>query len=594
MRADLHTLLWGVRPETHPLPEWTARPTEIPPVGLPPRVACALFSRVQNEAEPDGWVPSRGPLNWALLDHEGRLASGRSWQFGFTQEPLAWDSSEPGFGVVRSTDWRVPPHPAYFLPLAFPHEPSIQPTEYRTYCDALLLLTALDGGESILDALIRRGAGHRPFDERWDWRGRIHLPPTVWRALDRVLRWTERRRSAASAMVALADAVRRVHDGSGLSAEDFAIEFVDVEVDQALGDEYALTIQRDGSVRGDDPTSRPGDTLDPPQPEGVVVRIGQTSEWASDHAVVPTFPSVRLGTASRIMRQVAAAFQTASQRQNGERPELVILPEVQIPTPELPTLRQLVQDTGLAALAGLYWRALSPVYSGLPTTSPPRRWFVNEAELVIPLNVGQPGPTSVRHFRVRKPVPSHIEVGLAKELTRRRHGGAEWQMLRGNRWFRFSHTRWGDFSIAICSDLLDSSPWRALQGRVLHLFMVSFNQDVELFEALTWVRAYEGYMNVVSVNHGSAGGSFVWTPARRHGRELARLRGQGLVLVADVELHVSALHEAQRHGVDQAEKEEAAGWKERTDRPNAGKPPRKKIGGVDFKHPPPGFRSRPS
>jgi len=69
------------------------------------------------------------------------------------------------------------------------------------------------------------------------------------------------------------------------------------------------------------------------------------------------------------MRQVAAVFQAPSQLGNGERPELVILPEVQIPTPEIPTLRRQFQDTGLSALAGLYWRALSPVYSGLTGAS---------------------------------------------------------------------------------------------------------------------------------------------------------------------------------------------------------------------------------
>ena len=72
-----------------------------------------------------------------------------------------------------------------------------------------------------------------------------------------------------------------------------------------------------------------------------------------------------------------------------------------------------------------------------------------------------------------------------------------------------------------------------MRGELLHLFMVAFNKDVDLYDSLTWVRAYETYVNLVAVNHGHHGGSFLWTPRRSHGNELARLRGEGLFVVAD-------------------------------------------------------------
>ena len=79
-------------------------------------------------------------------------------------------------------------------------------------------------------------------------------------------------------------------------------------------------------------------------------------------------------------------------------------------------------------------------------------------------------------------------------------------MLRGHRWYRFVHPQWGDFTTAICADLIDPAPWRALRGELLHLLMVAYNRDVDLFDSLTWVRTYEDYVNVVSVNHGQYGG----------------------------------------------------------------------------------------
>ena len=132
--------------------------------------------------------------------------------------------------------------------------------------------------------------------------------------------------------------------------------------------------------------------------------------------------------------------------------------------------------------------------------------------------------------------------------------------------------------MAICADLIDAGPWRALRGELLHLLMVAFNKDVELFDALTWVRAYENYVNVVSVNHGRYGGSFLWTPRRAQGRELARLRGGNLVLTADVSLPIKELLEAQRAGVARAIDRSAGQWRE----PG--------LVATRFKAPPPGFR----
>lgn len=69
---------------------------------------------------------------------------------------------------------------------------------------------------------------------------------------------------------------------------------------------------------------------------------------------------------------------------------------------------------------------------------------------------------------------------------------------------------------------------------------------------MTWVRAYENFTNVVLVNHGEHGGSFVWTPKHNGHKELVKLRGSELNLIADVELPVSGLMEAQQSGVEEA------------------------------------------
>lgn len=54
------------------------------------------------------------------------------------------------------------------------------------------------------------------------------------------------------------------------------------------------------------------------------------------------------------------------------------------------------------------------------------------------------------------------------------------------------------------------------------------------------------------VNHGEHGGSFVWTPKHNGQKELIKLRGTALNLVADVELPVKELMETQKSGVEEA------------------------------------------
>lgn len=136
------------------------------------------------------------------------------------------------------------------------------------------------------------------------------------------------------------------------------------------------------------------------------VRIAQVSEWYS--GAVDCFPRVCTQEAQAVMQQVARSF---DRRATNSHPDLVLLPEVSIPQNEVWTLRQLVAKTGIAALAGLYWRELPAAYPTRHRQPAARRWIANEAELVVPLGHDAPGPVTLRWFRIRKPVPAHMEEG---------------------------------------------------------------------------------------------------------------------------------------------------------------------------------------
>ncbi len=581
---SLHRLLWGRPGDSRDLSSWPLCPWDMPAVGLPYQIAVGLFLNAPNPT-PE-WRPVHGPLSWFFHKGSAILAAGRQLQFRSVSEappsvasPSTNRDSRVGVGKTRT--WDVPPHAAFFRPFLHDAPTEIDSIGYDTYCDVLLLLTALDGSEGILDVIQESGTGSLPFRERWAWRSRIHLSNCAWNAIESAIRWSEKPAAEPvdkeGGSLDVKGALRNsIPDGvATLSSDAFAVERVDLHVDSGAGVEISRAI-RTGSW----PDQTLPDELriaTSPDSDKVRVRLGQVIAKVEKQA--RNSLSVTTATRNATMEQVFRAFLAPSYGGASSSPDLVVLPELTVPNEEVRSLRSCVMETGMAALTGLYWRTLAPVYPASGSVRSQRHWIVNEAELAVPVGYHDRGPTSIRWYRVRKPLPSHMEDGRAQALQAE-YGGA-WKMLPGRRWYRFVHSQWGDFAVAICSDLIDASPWRTLRGEILHLFVVAYNRDVNLYEVLTWARAYENYANLVAVNSGDYGGSVAWTPRRRLGRELAQLRGRKMSVLADVSLPVTELLMEQLRGVRKAVCRTAAEW-ETGETTEAG----------GYKSPPPGFKRR--
>ena len=154
----VHRLLWGT-PEHAKLSDWPMAAWETPAEGLPSRIAAALLRAVRQRPPPNGWAPDQGPLTWMIDDLEGVLAAGRRWQFIPECEP---EPAEQPLSMKRSTSWEVMPNAAFYRPFVSAPPGGVHVNSYVLYCDVLLLLTALDGAERILDSLVRRGGGGGP------------------------------------------------------------------------------------------------------------------------------------------------------------------------------------------------------------------------------------------------------------------------------------------------------------------------------------------------------------------------------------------------------------------------------------------------
>lgn len=438
--------------------------------------------------------------------------------------------------------------------------------EHNVLVHLMLALVALAGDEGPLDQLLDEWPVTRPPSGRMGWQDRFPMPKWFWEVLDRAL--VNAGRPLDQAME-----IRLAGDFETDARPPFdAVSVITVDLRDSLAGLGLCELP------GQCAPDKPHPTGTPPVRDGLlaelVVRMAQVEEWPDEAAVVHSWPDHPSPLAQ--WRSITTALPFRAQGDNHSAlPHIVVLPEVTLPPDGERLIAQTVHRYGYAVLIGRYWRPVAASPRGARAN---HRWLTNEALLWVPLNHAH-RPDVVRSFTIRKPFPNHEEHGLARALSLRTPGSTTWELLRGTRIYHFQHGSWGDFTVGICSDLLDPRPWARLRGRVHHILFVSMNQDASLFHAITRTRAYEIYANLVLVNHGLFGGSYAWSPERGYWREKARFDGRHLRVVSDIRLPVSALDRAQREQLEDSTQASAQRWGNPPEEPD----PR-------YKTPPPGYR----
>lgn len=472
------------------------------------------------------------------------------------------------------------PHALYILPEllrtecetlaedAFMHETLQQAHEWRT---ALLYLWLVSGSEAILNSLYRSAPWQPSLFDRDIIRSQLMLDEETWARVEKAL-------GTQGASIRL---VKMRHE-----AKSKPVDATQAGASNQQDAERMLRIDF-SSVDGGDWTVQPGTLVKPldveSNLESLRVRLIQAKERPEFHrlpVLEAGFIIWRRDTIQNVAEELVHRLQEARvQSRYGSDPplpeRLIIFPEWYVPENYIMDLHRFVHETGIGVLAGVLPRELPravPAIASLQTTG--WRAIVNEAVLILP---GQPGPdekmlqaflqrdrkgrvragsvsvgpSRVFEFRIRKPYASFLELGLIEHLNERAKAGglpsARWVSVPGVTWYLFSYYDWGNFSVAICSDVLDTFVWDWLRGRIQHLFIVAWNQDIDLFDQVTWTRGYELYANAVTVNHGENGGSVVWTPKHGHEKEIFRVRGAKKGLAVTVDLPVRSLIEAQKN-----------------------------------------------
>jgi hypothetical protein len=448
---------------------------------------------------------------------------------------------------------------------------------------ALCFLVAVSGSERLLDSFVETMPRGIPFKEQWSIRSVIPLPLEIWDWIEELFR-VARTGHESDKWLEMTNGIQRLLEQTFVNQalilpDDFHAELCDVSLRNSWAPEYPCAIQRRGSTPNNVPVIH---FEDPKRLQNeVVVRIAQLTTHTSDvwKDFPKRFPSLKRSQMQTVSRQVAYAFERSI---DGNKPDIIVFPEVCLPPVLRPFFESLVAESECAGIIGCMWRVEVNAMPCVRDDSRDTKYFVNEALVAFcmgRLGIGKP---LVRSFLVRKPVPAHVELALAKHLSDLAGREGAWRILAGRRLFRFVHPLWGDFAVAICSDLVDSAPWIAVRGYLLHIFMCSYNQDVALFDSLTWVRAYESFANLVATNCGEYGGSYAWSPKKSESKEIARIRGAHCCVIADVRLPVRELFDWQKDGVGVVIMRHVSEWSGND--VNSGK--------LSFKSPPPSFTAR--
>lgn len=568
-----------------------ALPSCVPAIGLPYRVAAFLLAEALRHRAVVSPIEVLSPRVWGIHENHWRVVTdGRRSQFevrpsvAIGQCPLQLTPAGPCLLTMRyASESPIPPHAAY---LVLDTVVSAPPSDFViVWHHALSFITAIDGSERILDQIWESAPSAIPLEERWSTRSRLPMPPVIWQWLEEMARVARTGQIDSSnwqqqTTDVLENIEREIGQQPLILPDEFLAERCDVSFNVPDSPEFPCAVERRELSPHQSPPRVAVETST--LANSLTVRIAQLTTQPIDFWVgfSDRFPHLRRRESQRVFRQVTQAFQTEG---DGPSWEIAVFPEVCLPFDGRRRFEQLVAETGRGGVIGCMWREIAPAVEPISRDLLPHRYFVNEALLAIPLpTTGRTLPI-VRSFLVRKPLPAHSEVALASCLSELPGHTNMWHVLPGRRVFRFVHPTWGDFTVAICSDLLDPAPWLSMRGHLLHVFLCSYNQDVSLFDSLTWVRAYENFANLVATNCGAHGGSFAWSPKSGENKEVARIRGTGLFVLADVELPVQRLFDWQRNGTEMAISLHLNEWRGNHSTHSV-RP--------EFKSPPPSFPSR--
>ncbi len=214
----------------------------------------------------------------------------------------------------------------------------------------------------------------------------------------------------------------------------------------------------------------------------------------------------------------------SAMNQKGSSPDIIIFPELAVPTGYERHLRRMATAMQSVIIAGLDYRQGSSVGD-----------IHNEAVIIVPKRwrgVTMGANTTTRRIGKTYPAPEEKRKLLAIAHDFKPNPSI---------WL-FDGGAVGTFGVMVCYDFLDVERIAMYRGKVQHLFILALNKDATSFNHVAEAVSRMIFCNVVICNCGHYGGSMAVSPYRfSERRTIYRHVGGNLATAQIIDLPVASL-----------------------------------------------------
>lgn len=256
-----------------------------------------------------------------------------------------------------------------------------------------------------------------------------------------------------------------------------------------------------------------------------------TDNHVAWHPRNANFPYMDASEAAKTWYQIHITLSSYRSLAESSKPDIVVIPELNIAKQYERQLKKMANDLGVIVIAGLDFKKEKNLISNRAIIVVPNRWpHGNGASIETVFSFGK----NFAAHREKVYVESH---------------GDEWSPC--DKFYILDLKQYGRVGLAICADFYDIERYALYKGRIQHLFILAFNQDIKSFYFLAESISRLVYCNVVICNTGYYGGSVCFTPAvDDYKRYCYKHEGKELFTSQIVKIPVDSLWKAQNRDMN--------------------------------------------